>query len=114
MDAAAILQGLLVVAFLLALFTGSAVLFGLLRIASAGGIGHIETYPTPGVSLRAQATSARMRERYLGRRFGVGVPPAASRARVIEAFVADEPAVAAIEVGEPVTALLVVPQDVAA
>ncbi|MGH2455144.1 MAG: hypothetical protein ACRDHD_02655 [Candidatus Limnocylindria bacterium] len=71
MDPKIMLETILVAAAGTTLLTMGGLLFGLLRIASGGGILRAEDFPAPGVALRARQVEARMRARYMLRAQGV-------------------------------------------
>lgn len=67
MDPVAIIQGTFVAAAIATVLTGSAILVGLLRIASGGGLAHLDRLDGHNLPARAADVSARLRTRYLAR-----------------------------------------------
>lgn len=64
-DPVPLLQAILVGATVAGAVTLSAVVVGVVTIAARGGVHHIEDFPRPGVSARAEEVQVRLRRRYL-------------------------------------------------
>ncbi|HEX2141756.1 MAG TPA: hypothetical protein VHK28_05695 [Candidatus Limnocylindria bacterium] len=78
MDPLGLLETIFVGATVAGALTVSVLVLGVLGIAARGGVRHMEDFPYPGVTARAEEVESRLRHRYLMRTGTLPVRPAAS------------------------------------